>query len=147
MIGRIITRGRNSGLKCLSTGSLSPFPFLFLAIFPQERACSQATCQADLGLRHALLLHAWRAWWGWAGETRRREARLLTCLQQSFPFPLGQAGQERNLEDARGKTEQKCMKEMKGNAYLLDRFSVWERVNKLRGKGKGLSPSLSRLKS
>ena len=38
MIGRIITRGRNSGLKCLSTGSLSPFPFPFLAIFPQTES-------------------------------------------------------------------------------------------------------------
>ena len=37
MIGRIITRGRNSGLKCLSTGSLPHFPFPFLAIFfPRE---------------------------------------------------------------------------------------------------------------
>ena len=38
MIGRIITRGRNSGLKCLSTGSLPPFPFPFLAIFPQTES-------------------------------------------------------------------------------------------------------------
>ena len=45
MFGKIITRGRNSGLKCLSTGSLPPppFPFPFLAIFfPKQRACSQA---------------------------------------------------------------------------------------------------------
>ena len=35
MFGKIITRGWNSGLKCLSTGSLSlpPFPFPFLASF------------------------------------------------------------------------------------------------------------------
>ena len=38
MFGKIITRGRNSGLKCLSTGSLSPFPFPFLAIFPQTES-------------------------------------------------------------------------------------------------------------
>ena len=38
MIGRLITRGRNSRLKCLSTGSLSPpFPFPFLAIFSPNR--------------------------------------------------------------------------------------------------------------
>ena len=44
MIGRIITRGWNSSLKCLSTGSLPPppFPFPFLTIFPQtERSRRQ----------------------------------------------------------------------------------------------------------
>ena len=41
MIGRTITRGRNSSLKCLSTGSLpTPFPRYF---FPKQRACSQAS--------------------------------------------------------------------------------------------------------
>ena len=36
-----ITRGRNSSLKCLSTGSLpTPFPRYF---FPKQRACSQAS--------------------------------------------------------------------------------------------------------
>lgn len=60
---------------------------------------------------------------------------MSTCLQQSFPCPLGQAGQERNLEDARGKTEQKCMKEAKGNACLLDRFSVWGKQIEREGKG------------
>ena len=41
MIGRKITRGRNSSLKCLSTGSLpTPFPRYF---FPKQRACSQAS--------------------------------------------------------------------------------------------------------
>ena len=43
MIGRIITRGRNSGLKCLSTGSLPPFPSLSSLFFPKQRACSQAS--------------------------------------------------------------------------------------------------------
>ena len=42
MFGKIITRGRNSGLKCLSTGSLPPFPSLSLLFFPKQRACSQA---------------------------------------------------------------------------------------------------------
>ena len=43
MFGGVITRGRNSGLIFLSTGSLLPFPFSFLAIFfPKQRACSQA---------------------------------------------------------------------------------------------------------
>ena len=37
MIGRIITRGRNSGLKCLSTGSLPPFLSLSLLFFSPNR--------------------------------------------------------------------------------------------------------------
>ena len=35
MIGRIITRGRNSGLKCLSKGSLPLFPSLSSLFFTQ----------------------------------------------------------------------------------------------------------------
>ena len=38
MIGRIITRGRNSGLKCLSKGSLPLFPSLSLLFFPQTES-------------------------------------------------------------------------------------------------------------
>ena len=39
MIGRIITRGRNSGLKCLSTGSPTPpFPSLSSLFFPQTES-------------------------------------------------------------------------------------------------------------
>ena len=38
MIGRIITRGRNNGLKYLSSGSPPPFPLPFLTIFPQTEA-------------------------------------------------------------------------------------------------------------
>ena len=48
MIGRITTRGRNSGLKCLSTGSLPPFPSLSSQFFPKQRASSQATICRDL---------------------------------------------------------------------------------------------------
>ena len=33
----------NSGLKCLSTGSLPPFPSLSSLFFPKQRACSQAS--------------------------------------------------------------------------------------------------------
>ena len=38
MIGRIITRGRNSGLKCLSKGSLPLFPSLSSLFFPQTES-------------------------------------------------------------------------------------------------------------
>ena len=48
MIGRIITRGWNSDLKCLCTGSLPLFPSLSSLFFPQQRACSQAMSWAEL---------------------------------------------------------------------------------------------------
>ena len=56
MIGRIITRGRNSGLKCLSTGSLPLFPFPFLAIFspnrePVYRLCPGPGCKKHLKIK------------------------------------------------------------------------------------------------
>ena len=38
MFGKIITRGRNSGLKCLSTGSLPPFLSLSLLFFTQTES-------------------------------------------------------------------------------------------------------------
>ena len=37
MIGRIIIRGRNSGLKCLSTSSLLPFPSLSSLFFTPNK--------------------------------------------------------------------------------------------------------------
>ena len=37
MIGRIITRGRNNGLKYLSSGSPPPFPSLSSQFFPKQK--------------------------------------------------------------------------------------------------------------
>ena len=73
MFGKKIARGRNSGLKCLSTGSLPTFPFPFLAIFSPNRepvhrlrlgTIIQIIFCAQSGASIGLTV------WKWSGESR-----------------------------------------------------------------------------
>ena len=86
MIGRIITRGRNSGLKCLSTGSLSPFPSLSSLFFPKQRACSQAKmtstkCSFPTSPRldRHLLYKIIQMWWKWKRNYRSNRKKSTSA--------------------------------------------------------------------
>ena len=93
ILSSLFTRGRNSGLKCLSTGSLPPFLFSFLSIFfPKQRACSQVISilpipchrrQETVSQSPSLLISG-------SGSWPQREARSLArfCAENSKSLPL-----------------------------------------------------------
>ena len=55
MIGRIITRGRKSGLKCLSTGSLSPFSLPFPRYFFPQTIWN--SCHTSMTIWYLVIIH------------------------------------------------------------------------------------------
>ena len=89
MIGRIITRGRNSGLKCLSKGSLSLFPSLSSLFFPKQRGCSQALSWAGLQKKH-LKIKGTRNYYfktiGYCSRTKVKSPLILRRFYATWPW-------------------------------------------------------------
>ena len=89
MIGRIITRGRNSGLKCLSKGSLPLFPSLSSLFFPQTERLFTGFVLGRVAKKH-LKIKGTRNYYfktiGYCSRTKVKSPLILRRFYATWPW-------------------------------------------------------------